>query len=235
MRFALAVSALLAISCSHRQARVARPDPNPTAGTTYLDLRPGILLKLENAYWEEGAARGGLAGYLGTEASTISTLANGSLKLSPVVSTLKSRRPQSQPPVDQLVPASARRARVYRFYYAVPFQRAGRPNVAVLLRARSDAQLDQLAQQLKAAPEQLCSGPSSPCTVFPESSTVSVQMEILANGTLAVVTWGSRASTVTGGHPLISLERQSATGYIPFKFPGDGLQSVLQPNDHLRW
>jgi hypothetical protein len=80
-----------------------------------------MQLRVENAYYREGAAKRGLASYVGTEIARYQVQRNGSLRL---LSTQPMKdRPRDQPPVEQLMQSSIRRYRYHRFYFAILFKR----------------------------------------------------------------------------------------------------------------
>jgi hypothetical protein len=70
------------------------------AGRGYLDLRPRMALRIENAYYTEGVAKHGLAGFLGTEIARYE-VHNRGIHLTSVKSM--ERRPRDQPPVQELI------------------------------------------------------------------------------------------------------------------------------------
>jgi len=207
------------------------------ATADFLDLRPGIRLRVENAYWEEGASKStsqlaarGLNGYLGTEIATYQAQTTGNLRLIGTESKLLAKRPANQPPAVQLLPASHLSGRTYRLYYAVKFSRSTGPGAPILLSARSQAELEQLGARLKASPDEVCGARSSRCTVFPESCTVSAEMEIIVNGSPKAVSWGSILGSVAQGHPEATIERAG----VPVKMnAGDPLRTALVPGDKI--
>ena|SRR5215831_8615775 len=232
MRWAIPFLAAFLASCAIKdRPRAAVPIVRSTPD--YLDLRKGIVLKVENAYWAEGADKKGLQGYIGTQSARASTTANGNLSFTPVGATTKSALPKDQPPVEQLLPGGIRRQRFYRFYFAVTFARASRPNLPVLLYGRSMTEIEQLTARLKTAPEEVCSSKATHCTVFPATCTVSVEMEIIANGEPKIVTWGSTVASITGGRTPTSIER-TAEGAAR-KLENVTLRTALLPGDRIIW
>jgi hypothetical protein len=127
MRFLGAALLLtLCFSCARPHVQpVAAVPPRSTAD--FLDLRPGVRLRIENAYWEEGSSRKGLNGYLGTEIATFRAEESGNLKLVGTDSKRTAARPPNQPAAVDLLPASHLSGRAYRLYYAVKFSKSTRP------------------------------------------------------------------------------------------------------------
>ena len=161
---------LLSVSCvkPHWQNRVATP------GQGWLDLRPPMQLRVENAYYREGASRRGLDGYLGTEVAYYQVQPNGHLRL---LSTRPMKdRPHEQPPVDRLMPAFMRHYRYHRFYFAIVFKRNAAGRGSVVLGANEGAELESLAEELRAEPDAVCNDRSTHCVVFPEACSVAVEV-----------------------------------------------------------
>src|SRR6266481_7074065 len=122
----LAFVLMLYISCAARRAvssfRVlpAKPDyllrspdskdtPFPevlgrytNVGPDWVELRPEIELRVENAYFREGAPKHGLANFLGTEIARYRVLPTGTLERVSVKSSV-TQRPADQPAVQQLL------------------------------------------------------------------------------------------------------------------------------------
>jgi hypothetical protein len=233
MRWALGFFVVFLASCAMKdRPRVAAP-PSVRSTPDFLDLRKSIVLKVENAYWAEGADKKGLEGYIGTQSARASTMPNGNLNVIPAGSTTKTALPRDQPPVEQLLPTGMRRQRFYRFYFAVTFARASRPNLPVLLYGRSMAEVEQLTARLKTAPDEVCGSKATHCTVFPSTCTVSVEMEIIVNGEPKIVSWGSTVTNVTGGRLATRVER-TIEG-TSRKLENVNLRTPLQPGDRIMW
>ena len=161
---------LLSWSCAkpHWQNRI------PAPGQGWVDLRPPMQLRVENAYYREGAPKRGLAGYLGTEVARYQVQPNGSLRL---LSTQPLKdRPRAQPPVDRLMPSFIRHYRYHRFYFAILFKRNAAARGSVLLGANETVELESLAAQLLTEPDAVCNDRSTHCAVFPEACSVAVEM-----------------------------------------------------------
>src|SRR5579875_3344815 len=82
-------------------------------GKGWMDIRPLMDMRIENAYYENGATRGGLEGFLGTEVATYGMTAHG-LELLSVRSM--SNRPPADLPVQDLISRAQSTHRFYRLY-----------------------------------------------------------------------------------------------------------------------
>jgi hypothetical protein len=160
----------LSLSCAkpHWENRI------PAPGQGWLDLRPPMQLRVENAYYREGAPKRGLDGYLGTEIARYQVESNGTLHL---LSTQPIKdRPHDQPPVERLMSSFTRHYRYHRFYFAIVFKRNAAGRGSVLLGANATAELESLASQLLTEPDAVCNDRSTHCAVFPEACSVAVEV-----------------------------------------------------------
>jgi hypothetical protein len=132
-----------------------------------------VRLRVENAYYREGAPKRDLSAYIGTEVAHYQVQRNGSLRLLSIES-LKDR-PRDQPPVQSLMQSSVRRYPYHRFYFEILFKRNSSARGSVVLGAASTAELDSLSEQLLADPDSVCNDRSSHCTVFPHDCSVSIE------------------------------------------------------------
>jgi|SRR5579871_1788478 len=234
----LAFVILLSAACKsrHTAAAPAVPRPDPAQGT-WVDLRPQMELRVENAYYKEGALKRGLAGFLGTEIARYQVRRAG-LRLMAVEAVL-TQRPRDQLPVQQLLPTSKMRYRYYRFFYAVVFSKRREEGGAVLLGARSTDELGRLGARLLSDPESICTNQSNQCTVFPPACTVALEIEIVVNGAPRTVSWGSLLATLEPKPEHFELLRRSASGLdtpleIDFNDPR-ALRTPLMPGDQINW
>lgn len=209
-------------------------------GSGQVDLREGMELRIENAYYREGAPKHGLNGFLGTEIARYRIIGRGELRLESLRSELK-RRPLDQEPVQALIHSRQKRYRHHRFFYAIVFKRKGSTRGSVLLGADSGNALDHLSTQLLQDPDPVCDG-SPRCTVFPEACSVALEMEIRVNGARRTVLWGSPLSNIASG-PNVSLRRvyngrltnvdlnpaDPAARHLPL-LPGDRIESGALPS-----
>ena len=228
---------LFAAARTSRHTVGSLPVPRPDAAHgLWVDLRPQMELRIENAYYREGAVKHGIVGFLGTEIARYQVRPRG-LGLIAVEATLP-QRPRDQPPVQQLLRTSHMHYRYYRFFYAVVFSKRRETGGAVLLGAESSHELDRLGALLLSEPDAICSGQSRHCTVFPEACTVSVEIEIVVNGEPRTVPWGSLLTSVGSGAHHFELLRRSAGGLTPVQVDlsdPNPLRLLLLPGDQVKW
>ena len=204
------------------------------AGKEWMDLRPRMELRVENAYYQNGAPRRGLAGYLGTAIARYQVRTSG-LRLSSVQSGIESL-PPGQTAVQDLIRPAQLRQRFYRFFYAVVFKQRADARGSVLLGAGSVSELDRIARQLAADPDALCSDASPHCIVFPSACTVSVEMEILVNGTARSVAWATPLVFVAGRSRRVELLRAHSGRLTPVEIDlkdPNALRLPLLPGDRI--
>ena len=203
-------------------------------GKDWMDLRPRMELRIENAYYQPGAPRRGLSGYLGTEVAQYGVTPQGRLHLLSVKPM--AARPENDPPVQQLISTEQERYRFHRFYFEILFRNSARGSV--LLGANSTAEIDSLAARLLSEPDSVCGPASANCTVFPEACSVSAEMEIVVNAVPKVVLWGSSLASVATNPQQVTLRRFYEGKLRPIEIdPRDkeALRLPLLPGDQLRW
>lgn len=227
--------ALCLIGCARRPASAppAAPDPAAPGQGGWVDLTPGMGLRIESACFKSGAPRN-LAGYLGTETAEFRVRNRGGLRLQPGAKSLAGR-PADQPAAPDLLPGSLRGYPRLRYYYAVVFRRQASASASVLLGARTPAELEKLSARLAADPESVCGPAARNCAAFPASATVSPQMQILVNGVPRYVVFGGQLSDVApAGHRVELLRGTAAPRILDSSDPGVR-RMVLRPGDRLRW
>jgi hypothetical protein len=206
-------------------------------GPGWVELRPQIQLRVENAYFREGAPKRGLANFLGTEIARYQVLPTGVLEQIAVQSRLP-QRPPDQPPVQQLLSESQRRYRHHRLFYQVLVSKKADIRSAVLLSAATIDELDRFTQQLMSEPDSVCDGVSTHCTAFPEACSASLEIEIVVNGTPHPVPWSSVLADVVERHRHLELFRPYIGGLARVEIdPGDpgALRLPLLPGDRVKW
>jgi len=259
-RLPLLVALLFATSCASRRPALFRVLPAEPAyllrspssedipfpqvlgrytdlGPGWVNLRPKMGLRVENAYFHEGAPRHGLAGFIGTEVADYRVRGTGSLRLVSVESRV-AQPPRDQAPVQDLLPPSLAGYRCHRFFYQIVFPSKEESRNAVVLGAASTGELDQLGNQLLKSPDSVCGPQSAHCTIFPEACTVSIEMEIVVNRAPRTVLWGSLLSNVVENPRRVELLRPYAGHLAPVGInPGDpnALRLPLLPGDHVTW
>jgi hypothetical protein len=204
-------------------------------GREWVDLRPGMGLGIENAYYQPGMPRRGLDGFLGTEKASYKVRSRGLQLLS--VQPMKDR-PSGQPPVQQLIRPFAMHYHSYRFYYEIFFRRSDNVRGSVLLGANTKSDLDRIGAELLKNPEVTCGESSRDCVVFPEACSLSIEMEIVVNGVPKNVIWGSDLKSVVGGAQHVELSRIHDGRLVPVTLDaGDpnALRLPLLPGDHVKY
>jgi len=205
-------------------------------GRNWIDLQQSMGLRIENAYYEKGASRRGLTGYLGTEVARYSSNPPAGLILLSV-EPMKNR-PEWDLPVQSLIAPTQQHFAVHRFFYEIVFSKRDNTHGAVLLAAGTPEELDRLSALLS-NPETVCYKDSQNCTVFPSACTVSVEMKIMLNGKPETVYWGSQLLSIAP-HPLRHLEmkrfdRGHLVPVIINEQDADALRLPLLPGDQISW
>jgi hypothetical protein len=205
-----------------------------TPGGSWMDLRPSMEIRIENAYYEKGFSRRGLDGFLGTEVAMYEVTAQGLSLLS--LQSMKDR-PATDLSVKDLIPEPQTKHPYYRLYFEV-FFKGQNFHGSVLLASDSMQALDRLSAELD-DPEKVCSSHSDGCTVFPEACSVSVEMRIVVNGKPRDVLWRANLANVVNGQPHhIEVKRLYAGRLTPIQINADDpndLKLPLLPGDHVLW
>lgn len=212
-------------------ARFTQSTPN------WVDLRPGMDLRVENAYYREGSAKHDLAHFLGTEVARFEVRNRGDLHLVPAGSLLQ-ERPPGQMRARQLIRGSQRGFRHHRFFYEILLKRKDQLRGAVLLSAATGNEIDQLAERLLAEPASVCGVHSLHCAIFPETCIVSLEMEIEVNGAARTLLWGNSLGNVVAHPRDLQLLRRFQGRLRPvFLDPADpnALRLPLLPGDQVTW
>jgi hypothetical protein len=204
-------------------------------GVGWIDLRPQMEVQVENAYYEKGASRRGLKGFLGTEVARYEVTSQGLQLLS---ARPMKERPAGDPPVQDLISHDTASFRYFRLYFEIVFARKNDAHGSVLLAANSTDELERLAAQLD-HPETVCTDDSTHCTVFPEACSVSVEIKIVVNGKPQGIVWGRLLSSVVTDHPAhVELKRLYRGHLTAIKLnPRDvnALRLPLLPGDNVAW
>jgi hypothetical protein len=204
-------------------------------GRNWIDLEPLMGLRIENAYYEKGANRKGLAGYLGTEVVRYDLTSSGLHLLSAEPMT---NRPEWDVAAQDLISPEQLKLPNHRFFYEIVFSKKDNKHGAVLLSASSREEIEQLSAQL-VDPESVCTKGSIHCTVFPQACSVSVEMKVVLNGKPQIVFWGSQLLGIVP-QPLHHLEmkRVYRGRLTPVKIDlrdSDALRLPVLPGDELSW
>ncbi len=201
---------------------------------SWIDLRPLMELRIENAYYEKGASRRGLAGFLGTEIAQYEVMPGGLRLLS--VQPMKDR-PESELPVQQLIRDAELGFRYYRFYFEILFNRNSGAHGSAILGANSTEEIDRLSAELT-QPEAVCNAASIHCAAFPEACSVSIEMKIIVNGKPQVVGWRSLLESVAAHPRHLEVKRLYAGQLTPIKIDSRdpaALRLPLLPGDRITW
>ncbi len=217
---------LLTPACLRKPAAQRPPALAPDISRGWIDITPNVVLKIENAYFKDGAAVRDISTYLGTELLSLKAAKNNSLLF--LNHHPLPNRPPAQPPVLSLLPEPQRRQHHHRFYFQVVVNRLSGKANAVLLTAPSPAKLEQIAAQLQHAPASLCTPQSPYCTVFPDSCSVSLAMEVTVNNKPTTLLWGTTIASQLGQQQTFSLLRRGLPVTLPRTAP-------LLPGDSLSW
>ncbi len=205
-------------------------------GRDWVDLRPGMELRIENAYYRAGMSRRGLAGYLGTEIARYEVRSGGGLQLL-AIQSMKDR-PAEQPPVEQLIRPFAMGSACYRFYYEILFRKSAEARGSVLIGANTKEDLDRLASDLLRDADAVCGAGSRNCTVFPEACSVSIEMEIVVNDKPRNVIWGSLLLHVVDHPRHLALFRMYHGRLLRVTLNAHDVEALrlpLLPGDHIRF
>jgi len=203
-------------------------------GHAWLDLEPWMELRIENAYYEPGAPRSGLAGFLGTEVARYIVRSHG---LDLVAVQPMPNRPNDQVPVQNLISNAQTKFDHYRLYYEVVFSQRDHSHGSVLLGAASQIEIDTLSAELS-HPEAVCSQGSAHCVVFPEACSVSVEMKIIVNGKPESVLWRSTLASIIKQPHHLEMKRLYAGELRPVRINTKDPKSFLLPllpGDRITW
>ena len=205
-----------------------------TPGGSWIDLRPMMELRIENAYYQKGFSRRGLAGFLGTEVASYRVTSDGLRMM--LTRALEKRQPDELP-AERLIAVAKQHFRFYRLYYEIVFRANGGSHGSVLLGANSMEELIQLSNHLT-EPETVCNGSSTNCAVFPEACSVSVEIKIVVNGKPQTVAWGSKLENIVDEPHHLAMRRLYRGRLVPVKIdPADAnvLLLPLLPGDEIDW
>ncbi len=205
-----------------------------TPGGGWVDLRPMMELRIENAYYQKGFSRRGLAGFLGTETACYRVTSDG---LQLISARALEKRPAEDLPSERLIAAAKQHFRFYRLYYEIVFRGNGGSHGSVLLGANSMEELIHLSDEL-VEPETVCNASSAACTVFPEACTVAVEMDIVVNGKPQTIAWGSKLENIVDEPHRVAMRRLYRGRLVPVRInPRDASDLLLPllPGDEINW
>ena len=194
-------------------------------------------LRIENAYFREGATQRNIANYLGTAIVRYRVGPDGPLQRVEIESSLP-QQPADQPPIDQLLSTASQNRDHHRLFYQVLINKRDEHRRAVLLSAASTDGLDRLTEQLAGNPSAVCGGKPMDCTVFPSTSTAALEIEVVVNGDRRTVTWGSQVRNVALHPKHLEVLRLHAGRKTPVDIDlsdPEALRLPLLPGDRVNW
>ena len=200
---------------------------------SWIELLPGMTLKLESAYYREGSARNSASDYLGTTIAQYTVQPNGRLQQTSL--TKLRAQPRDQAAVENLIPPGVLRRRNHTFSFRVALNRKGGTQAAVLLGANSPGELDRIATRADAA----CGSKSTSCAVFPPLCTASLEIEVVVNGAARKVLWSTSVMGITGQTPAqVELNRPEGGKLVAVPLSArdaDSLRTRLRHGDRVSW
>ena len=225
--WAVALALALLTGCRASKVRVQPPIPERASALPgWVDLLPGMLLKLDRAYFNPPESRK-VQDYVGLEFVRYRYDTKRSLRV--LDESALPARPVTQPAAGTILPAAQLRARYHRLIYQVTFDKQTGASSAVLLSAGSESALAKRYEVLRR--DGRCSGL---CTAIPESASASLFIEITVNGQPSAVLWGSTPASVAGRERLLQLLRPAGGKLVPIDLE-TGLRLPLMPGDQLRF
>lgn len=213
-----------------------------------VNLKSGLRLKVERAYFRSGEGGDSVKNYLGVSdvIFDVSSDAGGALRFQQVHPIQYS--PESLAQTDQegsrdvtiLDLKPQKHYRVLFYTHQVP---TDQNFSAALIGTDNSIRLDQFEQSMRAAPGASCSSSSHndvQCLEFRGFVTVSVQIGIELNGQPKFVDWGTRVKDVVPpkSRKSLKIQRLFANSYFPVTFARSDaniLDLALVGGDHLTW
>lgn len=227
--------ALLLQGCAARRPVALVPGgvPMPDALVGWVDLQPGMTLKLERAYFKSATAPRRLENYVGLETALYRVEARGNLKRVGV--TELAQRPGDQAGVAAVLRSEQVRLRAQRLYFQVALDKAAGTSSAVLLSAASMPRILRVGDLAA-----VCAGVKAEalCQVFPEGNSVSLAFDVTVNGVVKNLLWGSNLGSVVGAAKSFSLQRYYRGKLTEVKLePSDSeaRRLPLMPRDVIRF
>jgi hypothetical protein len=217
-----------------------------------LDLKPGLRLKIERAYFRlpsAGEEEHDVKNYLGVSTLEMSVeLADdgnihfqqiGDIKYSPA--SLKESGAEGNRDIRLKDLQEQPSYRLLFYSYLVPKEHH---ISAAILGAENASRLDELEQELRDRPEEGCKAAElqkrENCFDFQGFVTITAQINIELNGKLAFVDWGTKLRTVVPEDYLknLRIQRKFMNTYYDVSFDpakSDILSLALIGGDHLAW
>lgn len=176
----------------------------------WVELQPGMTLKLERAYFTSASISKRLENFVGLESALFRTGPRGTLERKEL--TLLPQRPKDQPSITAELAGEQIRLRQHRLYFQVALDKTSGKSNAVLLSASSRPRILEAKDvaQLCGAGRGKGKGKQSgavSCKVFPEGSSVSLALDITLNGKVKNMLWGSTLGNAVGAAETFKLQR----------------------------
>lgn len=206
------------------------------ADSGWADMRPGMALHVERAYFREGAAEQNIRSYLGTETVRYRSREDGTLAETDAGPPLEPR-PAGQASARSLLGKAQQQLPHHRFFFQLLVNPTEDRRAAVLLSAPSRDELTRLADALVTDAAATCQASPESCTIFPENCSVSLEMEITVNDATTVVAWGTRLARVADGRPDLELHRLNEGRQTRVELDGSDLEALripLLPGDRVK-
>jgi hypothetical protein len=207
------------------------------ARTGWVDLAPGMDVRVELAHYREGSRKQTLADYLGGEVARFQVRPHGGLRLESVKSDVKEGG-ADRTTAAELISPRQRRYTHGRFFFTVAVNRKGQTRSAVLLGANSAKEIDRLTTRLLADPASVCPENAPNCTTFPETSTASIEIEITVNGAPQTVVWGTGLERIAAHPKQVTMLRLDEGKPVPVAIDASdpaALRLPLLPGDRIDW
>jgi hypothetical protein len=229
------------------------------AGKGAMDLRPGLRLEVERAYYRDtdvSAAAKTLANYIGTSTATYDIVEKQGrniqfhlIGVEHKPQELAKRRDRGIP--DFTLAHLAGAAPFYRLLLASDFVPERIKRSALLIGSTSADRINAVTNQFHAHHDLGCAdlthGGDVLCVEFDGEVTVSPQVQVVVNGQNTFVSWGSTVRRVFGeqsGEQIaaamktLRVERLFDLHYSQIQFPADDdgiLGLTLVGGDHVSW
>jgi hypothetical protein len=242
-----------------------RPDQGLFAGYGYwagkgaMDLRPGLRLEIERAYYRDtdvSAAAKTLANYIGTSTATYDVVEKHARSIQFHLNGVEDKPQELAKRHDRGIPdfrleRLAGAAPFYRLLLASDFVPERIKRSALLVGSSSVDRINAVTSQFQAhhglGCADLAQGPDVLCVEFDGEVSVSPQVQVVVNGKTRFVSWGSNIKRVLGDQTgeqiattmkTLRAERLFDLRYSEIQFPRDDdgiLDLTLVGGDRVSW
>ena len=229
------------------------------AGKGAMDLRPGLRLEVERAYYRDtdvNAAAKSLANYVGTSTATYDILEKQGRSIRFHLTGVEYKPQELAKRHDRGIPdftlaRLAGAAPFYRLLLASDFVPERIKRSALLIGSTSLDRVNTVTKQFQARHGLGCAdltqGPDTLCVEFDGEVTVSPQVQVMVNGQTRFVSWGSNLKAVMGEQSAeqiaaamktLRVERLFDSRFSEIQFPRDDggiLELTLVGGDRVSW